>query len=126
MTLEWTKDRVVIPVAASNKEVATREGATSLEAGEVVVDAVAVAVDLEVVNKTTTKTKLLAMITTARDRPTSTVVVAHLAADMNNVEATNREVDPVLSRKSDTTTSTRALINQCSERPNQCSTTRLG
>lgn len=65
--------------------------------------------------------KLLAMITTARDRPTITVVV-HLAADTSNVEATNREVDPVLNKKSDKKPTTRALINPCSEHPNQFST----
>ena len=44
--IRGSKDRVVIPVGALNKEVATREGATSPEAGEDVVAVVAAAVDL--------------------------------------------------------------------------------
>ena len=51
-----SKDKVVIPAAASNKEVAMREVVTSPEAEEAVEDAEAAAVDLEGVTKTTTYT----------------------------------------------------------------------
>ena len=52
-----TKNKVVIPAAASNKEVAMREVVTSPEAEEAVEDAEAVAVDSEGVTKTTTRTR---------------------------------------------------------------------
>lgn len=47
---------MVIPAAASNKEVAMREVVTSPEAEEAVEDVEAAAVDLEGVTKTTTYT----------------------------------------------------------------------
>ena len=52
-----TKNKVVIPAAALNKEVAMREVVTSPEAEEAVEDAEAVAVDSEGVTKTTTRTR---------------------------------------------------------------------
>jgi len=48
---------VVIPAAASNKEVAMKEVVTSPEAEEAVEDAEAVAVDSEGGTKTTTRTR---------------------------------------------------------------------
>jgi len=52
-----TKNKVVIPAAASNKEVAMKEVVTSPEAEEAVEDAEAVAVDSEGGTKTTTRTR---------------------------------------------------------------------
>lgn len=51
------KDKVVIPAAASNKEVAMREVVTSPEVEEAVEDAEAAAVDLKVTKTTTYATR---------------------------------------------------------------------